>query len=301
MSADSMIRGSGFQFEKFSSGGKWKWTVWSKLDQSECLRFYVSDIETPWGHLTGISAPIPSDVIAAMQESTQSLSSQFLPAVAFVDSSQSALPISVAEGDSETLVASVSVVNSGAFGSFATFQASVSAPWLRVTPTKIQGIHKNGVAEFDVFVRPSLMLSASSPYSGLVVFSDGTNSVTSTVTAQVAPRPAILVDPTVLAFSYNITTTSTGPVPTLRIENSGSVGSSLDFAVGKVQNTSPWLSLSASSGSNVDPGDDVTITFTLNSGSFPTLTGVYTEILRVSSPNASNSPILIPVTFTVTG
>lgn len=301
MSADSMIRSSGFQFEKFSTGGKWKWTVVSKLDMSECLKFFVSDIETPWGHLNGISAPIPSDIIAAMQESTQSLSNQFLPAVSLVDSSQSSFSLSVAEGDSDVLVATVSVVNSGAFGSFATIQASVSAPWLRVTPTKVQGVHKNGVAEFDIYVRPSLMLSTSSPYSGVVIFSDGTNTVSSTVSTQVTPRPSILVDPAVLAFSYNITTASLGTIPTLRIENSGSAGSTLDFTIGKVQNTSPWLTLSTSTGSGIDSGDDAIVTFTLNPGSFPPVTGVYTEILRVSSPNASNNPVLVPVTLTITG
>lgn len=301
MDSSSMIRGGGFTFEKYSTGGRWHWKVYSELDASSCLRYFVTDICSPWGFLTSVVAPIPGDVIAAIQESTQDIANQFLPNIAFVNSSQSTLNAAVAEGDADFLVATVTVVNSGAFGSFANFQASGSAPWLRVTPSQVQGVYKNGVAEFEVYVRPSLMVHASSPYSGVVVFTDGTNSVSSSVAVTVAARPTIFVDPTVLGFGYQITTATTDAIPTLRIENTGPSGSVLDFTVGKVQNTSPWLTLSASSGSDIASGDDVTITFTLIPSAFPTLTGVYTEILRVSSPNATNTPVLVPITFTITG
>jgi len=301
MDSSSMIRGGGFTFEKYSTGGRWHWKVYSELDASSCLKYFVTDICSPWGLLTSVMAPIPQDVIAAIQESTQALSNQFLPNVAFADSSQSTLSIAVAEGDSDELVATVTVVNTGAFGSFANFQASTTAPWLRITPAQISGIHKNGIAEFEVYVRPSLMLHASSPYNGVVVFTDGTNSISSSISATVSARPTIQVNPTVLAFAHNITTNTTDALPTLQIENSGLSGSLLSFTIGKVQNTSSWLTLSASSGSDVASGDDVTITFTLIPGAFPPLTGVYTEILRVSSPNATNNPVLVPVTFTITG
>lgn len=273
----------------------------SSSSDPECVDYFISDITSPWGLIGSISVSIPSDVMKSMVESLTQVQEQFRPIVTFTDPSYSSLTSSVVEGDSDVLIGSVVVVNTGAFGSFANITASCSSPWIRVTPTAVSGVAKNESASFDIWVIPSLMLSGSSPYSGSVVFQDGMNSVTSNISVVVNPRPEILLTPTVLGFTYNISSDVIGSIPTLDVENSGPSGSILNFTVGKVQNTSPWLIIDDSSFSDIASGDAVTVNFSLNPSSFPSLTGVYTEILRVSSTTASNTPVLIPVTLTISG
>lgn len=292
---------SGFCFGLVSVGGRWTWKVISSSSDPECVKYSISDILTPWGYVGSISVPIPSEVIESMTESLISVQEQFRPNIGFVDPSFSSVSATVVEGDSDILIETIVIMNTGAFGSFANIQASSSSPWIRVSPTEHGGVVKNNTAAFDIYLKPSMMVNADSPYSGTVSFTDGYNTISSSISVIVNPRPEILVNPTVLGFSYNITTDTQGSIPTLSVENSGPAGSSLDFTLGKVQNTSPWLIINEMSGSGLESGDVFSVTFGLNQASFPSLAGVYTEILRVSSNTASNSPILIPVTFTITG
>jgi hypothetical protein len=100
------------------------------------------------------------------------------------------------------------------------------------------------------------------------------------------PPPTICVDPQ--AFFFNAIAGDTNPSPkTLTITNCGS--GTLNWTV---SNSEAWLGLNPTSG--VDSGD---VTVSVDITGLPY--GVYKDTIVVSDTNATNDPVLVPVTLTV--
>jgi len=100
------------------------------------------------------------------------------------------------------------------------------------------------------------------------------------------PPPTISVTPD--AFFFNaIAGESNPPSKTLTITNTG--GSTLNWTVSKSET---WLTLNPISG--IDSGD-VIVSVDITGLSF----GTYYDTIVVSDPNATNDPVLVPVTLTV--
>jgi hypothetical protein len=113
------------------------------------------------------------------------------------------------------------------------------------------------------------------------------------VTITAPPAPFINADNTVIAFSVR---RGSSPTPrTISITNAGSqplVGMSVDVAYDAGQPTG-WLSPTLSS-------PDAPATLTINVDTTGVVEGTYHAIVHVNGPGASNSPLSVGVTLTIT-
>lgn len=294
------VRGGGFKFDVCSTGGRWEWDVTASNVQNGGQFYQVENIRSPFGALANTDLPIPGEVITAMAESLASLQQQLQPRVSLTG--PSGFNITVTEGDAVVGVGAIQFANVGAFGSFMTVSASPNSPWLSVDPPSVAGIDKNGSGQISVRADPRILLATASPYLGYVNVQDNASPPTLIpvpVNVTVLPRPAIGVSTNAVALAFYLSSGVPSGTASLVVTNTGPTSSSLSFTVAKVQNQSPWLSLAPASGSSLPSGGTVSMTLSLVSDSVPRLPGVYTEILRVASPNASNSPVEVTVTLTV--
>lgn len=294
------VRGGGFEFSVCSVGGTWQWRVVSSNIHGVGQLYQVDSIRTPFGSLATVDIPIPGEVITAMAESLSTYQQQLQPRIALTGSSS--FSVTVTEGDAVLPIGTLVFTNAGAFGSFMTAIGSPDSPWLSVDPPTVAGINKNAYGQMSVRVDPRILLATASPYLGHVNLQDNSspaNLIAVPVNVTVLPRPAIGLSTTAVALSFYLSSLVPGGTMPVVVTNSGPLGSFLTFSMAKVQNISPWLSIVPLSGTSVPSGGAVTTVFTVLSDKVPSIPGVYTEIIRVSSPNASNSPLDIAVSLTV--
>jgi hypothetical protein len=296
----SLVSGSSSSFSLKSIGGTWQWSVSAVNNRGTGQYFEVRDIQSPFGPLDVVASPIPGDVIVAMSDAILAMQQQLNPQL-YVPGSTS-FSLTVTEGGSTIEAAIVSFQNSGAFGSFLTATATPDAPWLSVTPTSVVGVDKNSSGQFKIYVKPSSMLATSSPYTGHVNIQDNRNPPTIipvTFNVTVLPRPAISLNASSVTLSWYLSTSSSFGPQTLRVTNSGPVGSFLDFSVAKIQNISPWLFFAPASAGPVPSTGYVDVSFSVVGVSVPPIPGTYSEMVRISSLEASNSPQDITVSLIV--
>lgn len=294
------VRGGGFDFDVCSVGGQWRWRVTASNIQGAGQLYQVEDIRTPFGSLSTVDIPIPGDVVTAMAESLSTFQQQLQPKIVLTGTT--GLNVTVTEGDPVLVVGSLSFINGGAFGSFMTASGTPDSPWLSVDPPSVAGIDKNASGQMSVRVDPRILLSTASPYLGHVGLQDNSspaNLVTVPVNVVVLPRPAISVDTATVGLAFYLASMSPGGAASVTITNSGPLGSYLSFSLAKVQNVSPWLAIAPLSGTSIPSGGTVNATFSIVADQVPRIPGTYTEIVRVASPNASNSPQQITVSLVV--
>jgi hypothetical protein len=106
------------------------------------------------------------------------------------------------------------------------------------------------------------------------------------VTLRVPPAPALTASPTSLSFETSQGQTT--PSQTLTIGNAGE--GTLDYTV---SGDAPWLALDTDHGTA--PGGTVKV----NAHQDGLDAGTYTATITVTAPGAANSPLHVPVTFTV--
>lgn len=300
---DAVVSGGGFEFQTESVQGTWRWTVRANNLQGVGQLYEVVDIGTPHGPLYRTQIPIPGDVVDAMAKSLSDLRDQLAPLLALVSGSQTAFNLIITEGDPDEEIGSVTAQNSGAFGSFMGVTATPSTSWLAVSPTSAQGLGKGEQVTFDLSIFTATLLASGSPYAGVVNLQDDRSSPTVipiAVTVTVLPRPVIAVSPAQIDLTFVLSTSTAGPPKILSVSNSGPVGSQLEYTVAKVDNNSSWLSISPLSGGPIAPGGSEQVTFSVVAAQAPAVPGTYQETVRVSSPNASNSPVDVVVRLVVT-
>ena len=107
--------------------------------------------------------------------------------------------------------------------------------------------------------------------------------------AAVAPPPTAAIGVAPIALAFAATQGGTAPAAkTVSVSNTGPNGTTLNATVAKV-GTIPWLAFTFAGG---------TITASVTPGTLAP--GTYEGVLRVSDAAASNSPVDVPVIFTVT-
>ncbi|MDZ7341767.1 MAG: malectin domain-containing carbohydrate-binding protein, partial [candidate division KSB1 bacterium] len=106
--------------------------------------------------------------------------------------------------------------------------------------------------------------------------------------SEIVAAPYISINPTSLQFNATVGG-SNPPSQTITVTNTG--GGTLAWTATEQPNQS-WLSLSNTSGGS---GDQVTVAVTIAGLS----AGTYNGTVRISDPNASNNPVDVPVTLTV--
>ncbi len=297
----TIVSGSAFEFSLESTGGLWRWQVVSR-NAGAGVYYEVSDICTPWGSLYQAAIPIPADVVSEMAAGVVQIQQQLSPLLVLDDPTAVSFVVVITEGDPNLVIADIPFFNGGAFGSSLTATATPSAPWLKAEPGQVSGLGKNDRGQFSVTLLTGSLQSAGNPYLAVVNLQD--NRVPSTIiplafSVSVLPRPTVAVSPASLDFTwYQLTSTGTGPF-TVTVSNSGPANSVLDWSAAHLRGTSPWLHFSPVSGGPLASGDSGTFSASLVSSQIPSIPGVYQDSIRVSSPNASNGYVDVPVTLTV--
>lgn len=294
------VLGFGGEFSVCSVGGTWRWRVTASNVHGAGQLYQVESIQTPFGSLVNTDIPLPGEVVAAMAESLATLQQQLQPKIALTGAAS--LTLTVTEGDAVFPAGTLLFVNAGAFGSFMTVTGSPDSPWLSVDPPTVAGINKNASGQMGVRVDPRIMLAGSSPYLGHINLQDNaspSNLIAVPVTVTVIPRPAITLSQDTVFLTYYLASGVPGGASSITVSNTGPLGSFLSFSLAKAQNQSPWLAIAPMSGTNMPSGAEATIVFSVLSVGVSHIPGVYTEIVRVSSPNASNSPKELTVSLTV--
>lgn len=297
-----IVSGGSYEFALASVGGTWSWAVRANNVQGAGQLYEVINVRTPYGPIERVASPIPGDVILEMAMSVQSVQGQLSPMLALVSPGTTSFTITIVEGDANQVAATVPFQNAGNFGSFMTVNGTPGAPWLQVNPTSVAGIAKGEQGAMTVTLLTSSLLNSGSPYSGSVSLQDNRSVPTVivlTFNVVVLPRPSIGVSPPALGLSYFLSTQSSGPSAILTVSNSGPVTSSLNWSVAKLLNSSPWLSFTPSTGGPLASGGSSNVTCTLVPSLVPQVVGTFQETLRVTSPNASNSPVDVPLVLTV--
>jgi hypothetical protein len=243
--------------------------------------------------------PLPSDVVEAMAQSISDVRNQMKPRLALL-STQTSFAIGITEGDPRRNVGSIQVRNDGGFGSFLSVTAVPDVPWLTVLSPSSVGVSKGTTATFSFDLVPTSLLATQSPYNGNIVIrdiNDPSTAITVSVSVVVIPRPAISVNTQDISMVWSIIN-QTPVVQNLIVSNSGPGTSFLSVSAVKVSQVS-WLSLSPESAGPLTTGQTTTFTLSVVGSAVPFGLGDYTEIIRLSSQNASNSPVDIRVVLTV--
>lgn len=296
------VSGSAFEFSLESTGGLWRWKVLSQNVYGAGVSYEVVDVCTPWGSLYQTAIPIPADVVSAMAGAIVDIQQQLAPLLVLSNPSQTSFVIVMTEGDPNLVAAEIPFFNGGAFGSSLTATSTPSVPWLKAEPGQVGSLGKNDYGQFAVTLLTGSLVSSSSPYLGVVNMQD--NRVPATIipiafSVSVLPRPIVAVDQPTISFTwYQMTSSGDGPF-IVTVSNSGPPNSIMDWTAGRVQNTSPWLSFSPSSGGPLSSGDGEGVQLALVSSSIPSIPGVYTDVVRFSSANSLNGYADVAVTLTV--
>lgn len=262
--------------------------------------YQVQDILTPYGPMNVAAIPLPAAVVQSMAQSITDVQDQIKPLMTLV-STQTSFSLGITEGDSNSSVGSIQIRNDGGFGSSLSAVATADVQWLTVSTPEIQNIARGETASFSINLVTDNLLSSQSPYVGHVNIQnvDDTSSViTTTVSVVVLPRPAISVNTQNVDFTWSILTPAAAPYY-MTVSNSGPGSSSLNFSASKLTDSS-WLDVSPASAGPLAAGEESSVVLSIVGASIPSIVGVYTETVRLSSVNASNSPVDVTVTLTVT-
>ncbi len=299
----SEVAGGGYTFKKISVGGTWFWTIRADNVQGSNQLYFLEKILTPFGKLTdGVDVPIPGDVVYEMAHSLAQFQQQLAPLLQLQTGAQTIFNVTVTQNDPMSEIGTVAFFNAGAFGSFMTATATPNVAWLTTSPASVPGLNKNEYGQFVLTINPATLLSADSPYSGVVNLQD--NRATPTlipivVNVTVLPQPTILATPTNIGFSWTLATGYNSGSAQLTVTNSGPATSILNFTVAKAQNSSPWLAFSPQGGGPLASGVSSIITLSLLPYGIPQVPGTYTDTLVVSAQNATNCSVSILVCLTV--
>lgn len=295
------ISGTSIEFSLPSVGGTWSWKVRSNSVRAAGQLYEVIDVITPYGPITTAAIPLPAEVVSAMAQSVLDVQAQFAPLMVLAQGSTT-FSVVITEGDPDQEVGTATVYNGGAYGSYMTVTATPGASWLSASPASCQDMGKNQSATFNISLVTATILSSGSPYLGVVNLQD--NRVPPTVisfivSVTVLPRPIIGYTPSAISLSFMSSTGVPGGSQQLVISNTGPVMSSLEFTLAKVQNAA-WWDFIPVSGGPLAPGETEIITLSVVPSRAQGYTpGVYTDAIRITSRNASNSPIDVNVSLTV--
>lgn len=290
-----------YQFEYAVSAGKWRWTT--RLDVSQSSPAYsIRDVISPYGLLRD-SIPIPGPVVQAMSSSIDELKSNFTPSILI--GPPSSLTFHVTEGQGYSPSQTALVTNDGVYGSILDASLTTSAAYVRVTPTTIGNLAINESGESTVEVDSTSLLAADSPYNETVIVQDPTapnSPQTVPITINVSPKATI--DTSSVLLTFNVTRPLSGsypPVPTqtFSVENSGPVGSVLDYDIRPLTGLcAGWLRGVLPASGTLDSGESQLETVTVQPPD-NLLWGTYSEKLRVSG-YSTNSYLDVEIRLVIT-
>ena len=273
-------------------------------DSTTALSFSVAS-SVPWLTATPSSGSTPGALVVAVNPSgltatgytgilTITSSSAATPTISILVNlsittpaelllSQNILTFNYVQGAASPATQTVNLTSSNPMTAL-NFAVTSSVPWLTVTPTG-----GNTPGALTVAVNPSGL--AAMVYTGILTLTSANAAnptVSILVNLSVTPPPALLLDQSVLTFSY----VQGGTAPATQTVNltSSIPVTALNFAV---TSSAPWLSATPATGST--PG---ALTVVVNPSGLAAM--VYNGILTLTSTNAANPMISILVNLSVT-
>ena len=279
----SNLQAQSYKFSYRTLQGVWTWTTRVDLSQSSPV-YQVADIVTPYGLLRD-SVPIPGEVIQSMAGSIDEMKSAFAPAILVGPPSSLTFTVDEGRGFSEPQL--VQVTNSGIYGSLLSLSLTTSAPWLVATPANLGHIAFGTSASFEVMADSTTLVATQSPYAATVVLQDSSASNTPQVLpVSIVVRPKAIVSLVSLMLTFYATKPVTGsfaPIPSQQfvIQNTGPVGSVLEYLIQKLVGLSDWLVAYTPFSGSLASGATQGVTVVVQPPD-STLMGTYTETLRVS-------------------
>ncbi len=179
----------------------------------------------------------------------------------------------------------LSIANGG--GGTLSYSITDNQSWLTCSPT-------NGTATTEsdtITLTFSTSVLPAGSYSAMITVMDPAASPTNkTITVNLTVHSQAVMALTPSAISTNGVSRMPGTQVPLAIRNTG--GGAMTYSLSKTQS---WLALSHTSGTVIAETDTVYV----NLDSRTLAAGTYNDTITVSSPEASNSPQAIPVTFTL--
>lgn len=282
MPITSRLQYQDYQFQAQTPQGVWRWTT--RMDVSGAFPQYeVRDIFTPFGLLRD-RVPIPGDVIDQMAASIGELQQSFPPALQ-VD--PLVLNFTLDEGRGFGEGQTIQVTNAGVFGSLLNLSVSSSASYVSASPTTLGSLALNESGVLTVLVDSTHLLASGSPYAASVTLQDptATNSPQAvSVNVVVRPKATIVLGPPALIF--NVIKPPSGPFPPIPvqsfvIQNTGPIGSVLQYLVQKLTGCGTWITNINPFTGTIPGGGATNVTVTVApDASLPI--GTYNETLRVS-------------------
>lgn len=176
--------------------------------------------------------------------------------------------------------------------------------WLTVTPSSAI-VESGGSATFTIAATPGSLPAGT--YKGSISMAAVDSGITIVGSSQAIPvmlkvlaPPVLTASPSSLAF--NVTRGTSSQVIT--IGNSGGVG--LNWTAALAPNAPSFVSLSASSGTNLLGGQNASVRVTVNAAGLPAGKTYTTRVIikaidRFTNGVVVGSPIKIPITITVAG
>jgi hypothetical protein len=178
-----------------------------------------------------------------------------------------------------------SVVNMGV-GTI-NYTISDTAAWLSCSPTTGSSAGESNLISVSY---NTSTLTAGVYNASITVNAPGASPASATIPVSLTVNPPPFLSVSVATLVTNAIAGMTGPQTSFKINNTGS--GALTYSLSKTQG---WLTLSPTSGTVVDETDTITV----NLNSLPLAAGTYFDTITITSPEASNSPLTIPVTFSV--
>jgi len=179
----------------------------------------------------------------------------------------------------------LSIANGG--GGTLSYSITDNQSWLTCSPT-------NGTATTEsdtITLTFSTSVLPAGSYSAMITVMDPAASPTNkTITVNLTVHSQAVMALTPSAISTNGVSRMPGTQVPLAIRNTG--GGAMTYSLSKTQS---WLALSHTSGTVIAETDTVYV----NLNSAVLAAGTYNDTITITSPEASNSPQSVPVTFTL--
>jgi hypothetical protein len=283
-----------YSFRTDTANGSFSYSI--RVDNLySTINLYVQDISTPQGRYIE-NIPLPEVVVRDMVTSIDSILGINTPTITL---DRLSLAFTAIEGGPNPATQKIVAGNTGDFGSLLQLVMTSNRTWIVPVPETVGNIAKDESTDIMVQAITSTLTAASSPYTGALAIA-GTRASntpqTVNVTFTVLPKATIHIDPVgTLTFVAHL---GVSPLPQIvNVSNSGPATSLLNWVATKVDGSS-WLTINPTSGGPMG-SSDIPIVINVLIDATRIGVGSYIDVVRISDPLASNTPIEFEVRLSV--
>jgi len=297
MSVTENLKVQRFNFQSITSAGTYSFTV--RVDNLYSTNdYWVESFETPQGPYVE-NIPLPEQVIQDIVDAITSIKGQNIGTIHLGATSYS---YEATEGGGNPAGNTLSIDNTGDWGSLLGLTMTPSQSWITATPSTLGNIAKGEAKTTVVQALTGNLTAAGSPYSGTVTVADPNASNTPqtvSISFVVLPKPLISIVPTGTPITFSTTYGVNPPSQYFTVANGGPATSKLNWTAQKVTGVN-WLTVTPTSGGPMLNTDaPVVVNLLVDVIGTNLSAGQYVETVRISDSVASNNPITVEVRLTV--